>query len=226
MSAVAAMLENEPLKELTRRPVTGDSPEVLTEIYQEETNIAIWQRTFSSELTVAVDEFIRSTTRKKTVLAVTPENTRDELCKAFGATEAVEALSEDVALLVEMFCALFGLKRAGLRLTELDRAMCPRFHVDRIPCRLITTYSGVGTQWLEHHEVDRTKLGTGNAGMSDETSGLFSDESKVMQLNHGDVALMKGELWDDHEGAGLVHRSPTLINGERRLIVTLDFIAE
>jgi len=37
---------------------------------------------------------------------------------------------------------------AGTRITTLDRAMCPRFHVDRVPVRLIVTWGGPGTQWL------------------------------------------------------------------------------
>lgn len=56
--------------------------------------------------------------------------------------------------MVDMFCCLFELKRAGLRLTVLDRAMCPRFHVDRVPCRLVTTYLGAATEWLPHTVAD------------------------------------------------------------------------
>ncbi|WP_297291060.1 DUF1826 domain-containing protein [Oceanicoccus sp.] len=36
---------------------------------------------------------------------------------------------------------------------------------------------------------------------------------------------MKGELWEGNEGAGLVHRSPSLSAGERRLLLTLDAIS-
>jgi hypothetical protein len=34
---------------------------------------------------------------------------------------------------------------------------------------------------------------------------------------------LKGERWEGNENAGLVHRSPVLLSGERRLILTLDF---
>ena len=86
--------------------------------------------------------------------------------------------------------------------------MCPRFHVDHVPCRLITTYTGVTTQWLPHTSVDRSKLGKGNNGKKDEESGLFGQSTDIKQLCVGDVALLKGESWYGNSGAGLVHRSP------------------
>ena len=122
-----------------------------------------------------------------------------------------------------MFCCLFDLKRVGLRLTTLHHAMCPRFHVDNIPYRLVTTYGGTGTQWLPHHVVDRRKLGTGNQGLSDDLSGLYKNGTTVEQLVCADVALLKDEGWQGNENAGLVHRSPALKPAEKRLLLTLDF---
>ena len=102
--------------------------------------------------------------------------------------------------------------------------MCPRFHVDWVPCRLITTYLGVATEWLPHNDADRSKLGTGNMGKPDELSDLFDSSSAIKQLNCGDIALLKGEIWENNEGAGLIHRSPQLSGGSRRLLLTIDFI--
>jgi hypothetical protein len=35
--------------------------------------------------------------------------------------------------------------------------------------------------------------------------------------------LLKGEAWIGNENGGLVHRSPNLTGGARRLLLTLDF---
>ena len=51
------------------------------------------------------------------------------------------------------------------------------------------------------------------------------DPAHIRHLACGDVALLKGEKWLGNEGAGLVHRSPSQGNGERRLILTLDWLA-
>ena len=90
-----------------------------------------------------------------------------------------------------MYCYLFELNEIGLSLRVLDKAMCPRFHVDHVPCRLITTYTGVTTQWLPHTSVDRSKLGKGNNGKKDEESGLFGHSTDIKQLCVGDVAFLK-----------------------------------
>ncbi|MGB2740008.1 MAG: DUF1826 domain-containing protein [Cognaticolwellia sp.] len=214
------------LSALSRSPVENTTPNVLSDIYREDTNIVIWQRNLSNELTDAVNDFLQTNTTRATVLVVTPENTHDVLKDTFGESDTLTTLGNDITLLVDMFCCLFDLKQAGLRLTILDRAMCPRFHVDRIPCRLVTTYQGIATEWLNHAVVDRTKLGAGNQGKADEQSGLFNNLKDINRLDEGDVALLKGEHWDETEGGGLVHRSPPVSAGERRLLLTLDFISD
>jgi hypothetical protein len=206
----------------SRRAVQGKAPDVFTDIYQEDTNIVIWQRELPTSLKDSVQELLSSKPDFQTEMAVTAQNALTSLNKSFGSTRLSE-LSENIAELVDMFCYLFELKQAGLRLKTLDRAMCPRFHVDKMPCRLVTTYQGIATEWLPHELVDRSKLGRGNNGLPDHESGLFQNQRDIQQLACGDVALLKGELWSGNENAGLVHRSPTLPDRKRRLLLTLDF---
>jgi hypothetical protein len=232
MSVLTAINESQSTSILLPEPLAiraseSDTPEAFTDIYRDDTNIAIWQRKLSEELVLAVDEILKTGARVKIAEAVTAKSVHSTLSNALGDTNAVRRLSDDITLLVDMFCCLFDLKEVGLRLTALDRAMCPRFHFDRIPCRLVTTYHGIATEWLPHQLVDRSKLGAGNQGRSDEQSGLFDSTDDIRQLSEGDVALLKGEFWHDNEGAGLVHRSPVQPEGlltERRLLLTLDFI--
>ncbi len=209
-------------KQKLRRSSYGSDPSVFGDIYQEENNIVIWQRKLSETLTLAVGEFLQAKPSFQTAMTVTPESALASINEAFGE-EAPSELSENIAELVDMFCCLFELKRVGLRLTVLDRAMCPRFHVDKVPCRLVTTFQGIATEWLPQQSVDREKLGAGNNGESDSESGLYKNQQDIQQLNYGDVALLKGERWEGNENAGLVHRSPALAEGKRRLLLTLDF---
>ena len=145
------------------------------------------------------------------------------LAKALPVLAHYPELSEDIGLLADMFSYLFELNAIGLRIATLTQPMCPKFHVDRVPCRLITTYVGPGSQWLPHHCTDRSKLGAGSAGLSDAESGLYPTKDAIQTLAAGDVALLKGESWDGNEGAGLVHRSPAVKSGQQRLLLTLDF---
>ncbi|RXT83002.1 hypothetical protein B1F69_27335, partial [Pseudomonas syringae] len=52
-----------------------------------------------------------------------------------------------------------------------------------------------------------------------------TDAAHIQQINSGEVALLKGERWHGNEGFGLIHRSPQLLRNERRLILTLDWLA-
>jgi hypothetical protein len=207
-----------------RKASESTDPEVLADIYDPATNIVTWKRKLNENLTSSIDRLFDETQSLKVEGDVTAESVRTFLANRLDDLECLEALSSEIAELVDMFCCLFDLEDAGLRLTMLDHAMCPRFHTDKVPCRLVTTFQGSATEWLPHELVDRSKLGHGNNGLPDDESGIYKDESDIRRLRSGDVALIKGELWEGNENAGLVHRSPKLEPGEKRLLLTLDFI--
>ncbi|WP_394126802.1 DUF1826 domain-containing protein [Vibrio hepatarius] len=200
----------------------SDNPSVLTDIYQDGINIAVWQRRFDQATQSDITQFIESHPSLSKSLNLSPENAYESLDFALDG-QVPKALLENIAELVDMFCCLFDLEHAGLRLATLNGAMCPRFHVDHVPCRLVTTYQGIATQWLPNEAVSRSKLGKGSNGLSDEASGLYQRSSDIKQLESGDVALLKGTRWEGNEETGLVHRSPIAETNEPRLLLTLDF---
>lgn len=207
----------------------SNEPTALTDIYKEEINIAIWQRVLGVNLLLAVEQLITTKPNFQLSMSTSPENVQSNLQSQFKNyiqdTGAQNVFIDDIANIVDMFCCLFELSAAGLRMAALDQAMCPRFHVDRVPARLVTTYSGMATEWLTQQSVDRSKLGPGSQGKEDHLSGLYQSDQDIQRLNTADVALLKGELWEGNENAGLVHRSPALKPGEHRLLLTLDFMA-
>ncbi|PPC89839.1 MAG: hypothetical protein CTY34_09985 [Methylobacter sp.] len=132
---------------------------------------------------------------------------------------------DDLTMLISLFCDLFECREAGLRLLSLDKAMCPRFHVDRGPVRLVCSYGGIGTEWLPEYALDRRKLGMGGLGKPDNESGLITDPTAIRQMPAFALGLMKGENWAGNEGQGLVHRSPQPTAAQpRRLLLTLDLL--
>ena len=221
-----------PSTELTIRGCAhiSSDPEGLAEIYNGANNLVVWGRQFTIEQSKAISDLLAQNQSLKLLPIqledhVTPESVRSFLQQAFKRYQGVDALIDDISDLVDMFCCLFEVEKAGLRMSMLDKAMCPKFHVDRVPCRLVTTFHGAATEWLSHDSVDRTKLGQGSQGLADHESGIYQDESDVQKLVAGDVALLKGELWEGNEGAGIVHRSPRVVIEETRLMLTLDIVA-
>ncbi|MDN3639327.1 DUF1826 domain-containing protein [Simiduia curdlanivorans] len=188
-------------------------PGALTEIYRADVNIAIWQRQLDPHITHYAQHLMAVAPHWRTRFIQQPEKIAAQLAQELPLASSRQAFIDDVALVVEMFSCLFELEHVGFRMAVLRTAMCPKFHVDQVPCRLISTYAGAGTQWHKHGLVERTAQGVLNL-----QPHIHSEHLRV-----GDVALLKGETWEGNCGRGLVHRSPPASDSAPRLVLTLDF---
>ncbi len=193
-------------------------PDVLTDIYLEDKNIVVWRRILPPDLVLALQQHLQKSHSIRLSLSLSPKDAAETLKAALSPVSCSADLANMLADMVEMFCCLFDLERAGLRLTTLEGAMCPKFHVDKVPCRLVTTLTGPGTEWLPNDVLNRDGLGAGA-----EHFKLYDDDRDIQQMTLGDVALIKGERWIGNENRGVVHRSPSVKPGEKRLLMTLDF---
>ena len=201
----------------------GYDPTVLSEIYSDNTNLVVWKRTINNAIITQASTLISACPNFELTAIVTPKNIAEHISSSIDSNIDIPDLIVDIVSIVKMFCYLFKTHQTGVRLKTLTQAMCPRFHVDNVICRLATTYYGEGTQWLDHHAVNRQKLGSGNNKKSDETSGLYKDDIDIQKdISAGDIALLKGEKWTGNLGYGLVHRSPHVKTS--RLLMTLDIV--
>lgn len=203
----------------------SSEPAVFTDLYEADVNLCVWSRELASKITQYSD-YLLGQYPYTTEIRVSGdiETLASTLGDSLPAHTKRQAFIDDVCLLADMLICLLGAKAVGLRLCVTRSASCPRFHVDKLGCRLITTYRGKATEWLDNINLDRTKLGRGALGKDDNKTGLYPSQQAVQQLDCGDVALLKGELWPGNEGRGIIHRSPALGEGERRLFITMDAI--
>tara|TARA_Y100001954_G_scaffold75612_1_gene82912 strand:+ start:684 stop:1376 length:693 start_codon:yes stop_codon:yes gene_type:complete len=195
----------------------------ISNIFNREINISIWKRNLNSNILHASEILLLKNSDLQFSELVNKNFSIDFLVDKIGADEKLISFYEDIQYLTKLFCELFDIKDAWLRIDAIDKPMCPRFHADHLKCRLVTTYYGPGTQWLPNSLVNRNKLGHGNNGLADDISGLFSKKSDIENLDVGDIGLLKGEAWVNNEGLGLVHRSPHTDSNYKRLYVTIDF---
>ncbi len=103
-----------------------------------------------------------------------------------------------------------------VQLSTIESRKCPRFHVDSVAVRLLCTYAGPGTEWIDEAHLDREHLRQCDADHAPLRPG-----GAVQQLASFEVALMKGSAFSGNGRFGLVHRSPA-VTGARRLVLTLD----
>lgn len=185
----------------------------LVEIFDPAVQVCVWQR----EMDPRVSTYLAGLERTDTLQAIETLSAegRPRLARLPAGPEPAPgraALIDDLSLLREIVCELLGCPAVGLRLTRVGHAMCPGWHIDRVGIRLVCTYQGPGTQWLDHQGVDRCEQSL--ARLAD---GAF------VQAGPGDLVLLKGALWQDNEGLGAVHRSPEIAIGVGpRTLVTLD----
>lgn len=207
---------------LPPRAAIGDNPAVLGEALRDEVNLAVWER----QLPLHISDYARCLlglgeplSESLTLELPDPEAPLDlsNLARRFADIDGHAGFLADVAWLVRAFACLLDARRIGLRLRRLDRAMCPRYHVDHVPLRLITTYAGAGSHWLQEGQMPRSRLGDPAAEPAAVPAG--------QTLSAGHVALFKGEKWLGNEGRGVIHRSPDVLPGEARLLLTLDWLA-
>lgn len=199
------------------RQVLGEAPEVLAEALHDGVNLAVWQRTLEPAVAGFVEALVAAgrPLAESLSVAVEPDGELQlpGLARASAQLPGHAAFCADVAWLVQAFGCLLDARLVGVRL--LDKAMCPRFHVDRVPLRLVTTYAGPATEWVGEGAMSRARLGDPAAEPR---------EALVRALRAGDVALLKGERWEGNEHGALIHRSPATSAGCRRLLLTLDWL--
>ena len=118
----------------------------------------------------------------------------------------------------EIFGELMGCSQIGVRLATLRSPMCPRFHVDQIPCRMIITMIGTGTEWIPNKGVNWSDF----SDLSNDKAPL-NDSGTIQQLETGNWSILKGGSWA-RGYQGLVHRSPH--DYSERLLLSLDPISE
>ena len=137
-------------------------------------------------------------------------------------TKLPEAIDKDLrSMLVDMIDEtsatlgnLMSCSKIGVRLATLRSPMCPRFHVDQIPCRMIITMVGTGTEWIPNRGVKWSAF----SDLSNDKAPL-NDSWAIKQLEVGNWSILKGGTWSS-DYQGLVHRSPH--DYSERLLLSLD----
>ncbi|MFN3864990.1 MAG: DUF1826 domain-containing protein, partial [Erythrobacter sp.] len=171
----------------------ADSPDILQAIRRADCNLAIWRRPPLGDFTP-----LTQGTPRDLRFETTPAEVEIALLAALGengfAGLARHALlAADVARIAGLFCAALDLVRFELRLEQVGTDSCRKFHADYVTTRLITTYAGEGTDWLD--EADAVRLAAGQ------------EPRRINRMNTFDVGLFKGKLASDRPA---IHRSPPI----------------
>jgi len=188
----------------------------LSMIYNETANVVTLRRTPSEDLIADAERAAQNLAPKRFEISEGDKET------ALAELRDYPFLAADVQFLAEVLTDLTGCDSVGVRMARINKAMCPRFHVDKMTLRLVMTYSGPGTEFIANEHIDRRYLGRGSKGIGDESSGLLLAFGCIQRADTFDLVALKGTRWPNNEKFGAVHRSPAGSVDTPRLVMTLD----
>ncbi|RUR37793.1 DUF1826 domain-containing protein [Vreelandella populi] len=197
----------------------GTDISVLPRIFEDAINIAVMQRRLPADVALSAKaQYQIERPWQFSWLGAPDERLVAELKRRAPQPEAADALIDDIVSVAQAVAYLFDTQTVGIRLRVLTEAMCPRFHCDNLPVRLVTTYLGPDSEWLPEEAVNRDGLGAPHPDRPE----IVLNPDAVQMLKAGDIALIKGSGWEGSEHSALVHRSPSLSPGQKRLLLTID----
>lgn len=135
-----------------------------------------------------------------------------------------EDLLADICLLVNLYADLMDCPSVGIRLEVLKHAMCPKFHIDRTGIRLLCTYLGPGTEWLEEAFSNRNAFASAHPTDDAFNQSLVLHPQGIRQAPEKALVLLKGSLWQGNQHGGAIHRSPQIAETSTRVVLALDAI--
>lgn len=118
-------------------------------------------------------------------------------------------LVQDIQSCAQWLIDVARCSRLSVRLEKIDDRMCPQFHVDSVPLRLLCTYQGPGTEWTDPNTAYAINFGEP------------CDETLIHQVPTGSIVIYGGS----RPGSGLQplwHRSPAVMPGECRFLLCMD----
>lgn len=201
--------------------IEGRRADILDHIAGDRVSLAIWHRDPPSDLAAWLDRLPEDRLPHGRVLVhrTQASTALDGLCGSAGTPDRTlrDALIEDMAELIGRFAAMFDSPLVDARIEAIRHDACWKFHRDRVPVRLVTTYRGPGTQWVMPKDAARAL----------EEQRAYA--GPVHGLPRFAVALFKGAGGDaiemPHAGGdeGIVHRSPPVADtGTTRLLLCLN----
>lgn len=188
------------------RALVAGNADVLHAIGEEDISFAIWAREPPTGVGNIALNGLRNL-RFTAPLGEMPDRLDQELRSAgFKKGAPRNNLATDISDLANRFAAVMRLNEVEIRLEHVTTNACKKFHGDYVTARLICTYIGPGTQWLEGPDAEDCGCG---------------EPHNIQQMRAGDVGLFKGRIWSETHPA--IHRSPPIEDlGQERLVLVIN----
>lgn len=192
-------------------------------ILRPDLNVCVWRRGLAPTLDAWLHRLVRDLVHDVVINASFDHGSILSLFSGLPVGEESRAWTADVTRLAALFSRLTGSASFQASLATVQTNKCRKFHTDYKALRLVCTYAGPGTEWVDDRDVDRDALGHEESCFDTANARIVPHARNIERARPGDVVLLKGELFPGNAGRGAVHRSPPIEStGERRIVLTLD----
>jgi len=192
--------------------VIGNCPTSLQKIRQKHINISIYDRDITH-----LSHEVKSLLARNAEIRISGDI--DKIVQTIeNDLKQFAQLKNDLLTQLNLFKDITKANSFRVLLATVNTNMCRKFHTDINDLRMLCTYSGPGTLWLEDDNVNRKALDT-----CGDNECIVLDETKIHQTKTGSVVILKGAIYPIEGTKAIVHRSPTIEEiGERRLLLRID----
>lgn len=212
--------------------LVSKQPAVLHRIATSGISLCVWSRPAEAQAAAAVRAILSAPTPLRLdVAAPTPEQIAAGIIAGLTrpgprVRETVHHLANDIAMLAKKFGTVADTRHPRVRLTRVEDNCCALFHVDNLRLRMLCTYAGAGTQWLENRNVRRDQLGSQGRSVAEATRAIVVNPKTIRTIPGWHVAILKGGAWPGEESTAVVHRSaPVPDSASHRLVLCIDLPA-
>ena len=187
--------------------------EDLSAIKRQDVELAVWSRNLSENFQSWINQ-INPINLPDLRLLLRPEDLVTALTPLLNGCglphgEMRDYLVEDIDRLVRAFSDISGSEYVDVRLERVTNDACWKFHRDCVEARLITTFRGPSTEWVQHFHA------------AEALEKQKDYQGPLEQFDLFDVAFFKGSCAGS--GSGIVHRSPPILGTDQtRLILCLN----
>jgi len=209
--------------------LTSPQAETLRAIREPGVNLCLWKRPARPAIANLMERVVAAKARLAlevtldSAAALTAAACAHLPLRAFEDDYAFPLWLDDLARLAALFREITGAPAVRLRLDRVADPACAVFHADTLALRLLCTYHGPGTQWLENENVRRDELGLRGRSIVDANVAIVVEAEKIRTIPTWHVAVFKGRGWPGEEANALVHRSfPICCTEHPRIRLCLD----
>ena len=182
------------------RFLVSDASDVLARLQSDDSDIVVLAEEWHEEFDLDIGPVVQSLPNFEMRASLTCDQSQAAVSSALSEMGlASEQLESQLLEHIELFAKLFEQEKMEVRIELTDRQSCPKFHCDNVFVRMLVTYCGPTTEFIDRREPEI-----------------------IFRAPLSSVVFLKGHKHPTYQDR-ILHRSPEFTDGVKRLTMILNF---